>query len=123
MISGEEIEQFGDGESARDYTFVSDIVDGIVKSMEQASGFHIWNLGGSRTITLAELIQAIAEVFEVKPNIKKLPAQPGDVNRTWADIGLARRELNWEPKVSIRQGLELFREWYESHTVRDLGNK
>ena len=112
MHGGEDIEQYGDGESARDYTFVADIVEGIVRAMQRATGFHVWNLGGSRTITLAELIQAIAHVFDVEPKVNKLPQQPGDVNRTWADISLAKRELDWEPEVSLQQGLEQFRDWY-----------
>ena len=110
--AGEEIEQFGDGSSARDYTYVSDIVQGIVRALGKCSGYHVWNLGGSRTIALRELVERIARGLGVTPRVRVLPAQPGDVERTWADVSRAREDLDWEPAVGLDQGLERFLEWF-----------
>jgi len=112
LASGGEVEQYGDGSSARDYTYVDDIVEGVVRSLDRCSGYHIWNLGGSHTITLAELVQAIADELGVAPRVRRLAMQPGDVDRTWADVGKARAELKWEPRVDLRAGLARFVEWY-----------
>ena len=108
----EEVEQFGDGSSARDYTYVSDIVEGIVRAAERVRGYKIWNLGGSQTTTLAELVRKIAAGLGVAPRVRELPQQPGDVDRTWADIALARRDLDWAPRVDIDTGLGLFLDWF-----------
>jgi UDP-glucuronate 4-epimerase len=112
LAAGEEIEQYGDGSSARDYTYVADIVEGIVRAMTRATGYHVWNLGGSRTIALAELVGKIAERLAVPARVRELPVQPGDVDRTWADISLARRELDWSPEIDIDGGLDLFLAWF-----------
>jgi len=118
IAAGEEIEQYGDGSSARDSTFVADIVEGIVRAMERSTGYHVWNLGGSSTITLSELVHKIADKLGVEARIKQLPLQPGDVDRTWADITRATRELDWEPRVDIDRGLDLFLDWFRNGTVR-----
>lgn len=109
---GDAVPMFGDGSSARDYTYVEDIVDGIVRAVDHTTGYHIWNLGGSRTITLADLIATISRALGRRAEIERLPMQPGDVERTWADIGRARNELGWEPKVPIADGIGKFVEWY-----------
>ena len=123
MVRGETIEQYGDGLSARDYTYVSDIVDGVMRALERADGFHIWNLGGSQTIQLGKLIETIGHVFEVEAKVQRLPSQPGDVERTWADTALAKRELDWEPFVALEKGLQQFREWFETQTPLASGKK
>lgn len=112
ITSGESLDQYGDGSSARDYTYVSDIVDGIVKALDLTNHYHIWNLGGSRTVTLSELIDKIGLRVGRKPSIRRLDQQPGDVDRTWADIARAERELNWRPGIGIDEGLERFVDWY-----------
>lgn len=116
LAAGSEIEQYGDGSSARDYTYVSDIVDGIVRALDRASGYHIWNLGGSKTITLAELLQSIATKLSLPLRVKTLPMQPGDVDRTWADVSAASRELSWQPTIEIDRGLDLFLDWFKGRT-------
>lgn len=112
LSQGREVEQFGDGDSARDYTYISDIVEGILLALERCRRYHIWNLGGSKTISLAELVRKIAEGLGVEPRIRRLPMQPGDVQRTWADISRAKAELGWAPGVPFDRGLELFLEWF-----------
>jgi UDP-glucuronate 4-epimerase len=106
LADGAEIDQYGDGTSARDYTFVSDIVAGIVAILDRPSGYSIWNLGGSRTTTLADLVDKIAKGLDVEPRVRVLADQPGDVRRTYADVDKAKRELGWSPEVTIDQGLE-----------------
>jgi UDP-glucuronate 4-epimerase len=112
LAGGGEVEQYGDGTSARDYTYVSDIVEGILRAWERCRGFRVYNLGGSRTVTLAELLRKIAERLAVPPRVRILPAQPGDVERTWADVSRARDELGWEPGVDLDSGLDLFVDWF-----------
>ncbi len=110
--SGEAVQQFGDGSSARDYTYVDDIVEGILAAMERTRGYHIWNLGGSKTITLSSLIRRIAERLGKEPIIRVRPVQPGDVERTWADTTLAGAELGWKAQVGIEEGLDRFVAWF-----------
>jgi UDP-glucuronate 4-epimerase len=111
IASGEEIELYGDGSSARDYTYVDDIVAGIVRAMERCRGFRIWNLGGSRTTTLSELVDKLGRGLGARPRVRMLAARPGDVERTWADIARARAELDWEPTTDLDAGIARFLTW------------
>ena len=86
---------FGDGSTSRDYTYIDDILEGILKSMERLSGYQIINLGESQTIRLDRLIELIAQATRIKPNIERLPPQPGDVRRTYADISKANQLLGY----------------------------
>lgn len=116
MLSGEEIPMYGDGTTARDYTYVDDIVDGIIRScnyvQNNSNVYEIINLGNSSPVSLKEMIDTIAEVLNIKPKIKQLPMQPGDVNITYADISKAKALLGYEPKVEFREGIERFIKWY-----------
>ncbi|HKQ59909.1 MAG TPA: NAD-dependent epimerase/dehydratase family protein [Candidatus Polarisedimenticolaceae bacterium] len=112
LALGEEIEQFGDGRTTRDYTYISDIVEGILRALERCHGYHVWNLGGSRTISLAELVAKLAAGLGVTARVRQLPPQPGDVERTWADIGRAAVELDWSPQVDLERGLAAFLDWF-----------
>lgn len=121
---GRKIEQFGDGSSARDYTFISDIVEGIVRATGRCSTYHVWNLGGSRTVSLAGLVRAIADGLGIDARVEILPLQPGDVERTWADITRVERELDWSPRVTLEQGLERFIAWYRAQPRRvEIGRR
>ena len=112
--SGEPIPMFGDGGSARDYTWVDDIVDGIVRALETALPWEILNLGGSRTTTLARLIGLISEALGIDPKIEHLPDQPGDVPITSADVSRAGRVIGWRPETPIEEGIPRFVDWYRS---------
>jgi len=112
LAAGRAVELYGDGATARDYTYVSDIVDGIVRALDRCSGYHVWNLGGARTTRLDELVRQIAAGLGVPMHVTHRPAQPGDVERTWADVSRADVELDWRPGVTIDQGLELFLGWF-----------
>jgi UDP-glucuronate 4-epimerase len=113
---GREIPLFGDGTSRRDYTFYSDIMDGMEKSLERCQGYAIYNLGESRTIELRDLIGLIEEGIGKKANIKHLPDQPGDVPVTFADVSKAVRELDYAPKTPIEAGIRAFVDWYRETT-------
>lgn len=110
--AGDAVQQFGDGTSARDYTYVDDIVSGIVVAMKRTQSYHIWNLGGSETVSLSGLIRRIGERLGKEPRIVVQPVQPGDVDRTWADTTLAGEELGWKAEVDIEDGLDRFITWF-----------
>jgi UDP-glucuronate 4-epimerase len=109
---GKPVPLFGDGQSRRDYTYVDDIVDGLVATLELQPDFEILNLGGAETTALAELVRMLAAELEVEPRIDYLAAQPGDVPITYADVRKAGRLLGYAPKVPIREGLGRFVAWY-----------
>ncbi len=112
LARGRAVPLYGDGSSRRDYTFIDDIVDGVVAAMDLAPGFEIFNLGGAETTALADLVRWLAEELAVEPRIDYLPDQPGDVPITYADVSKAARLLGYSPKVPIREGLRRFVAWY-----------
>jgi UDP-glucuronate 4-epimerase len=112
LASGNRIPMFGDGSSRRDYTYIDDIVGGVVAALDARFGFEILNLGGAETTSLRDLIHWIAEELEVDPSIEYLPDQPGDVPLTNADVSKARRLLGYTPRTDIREGIKRFVEWY-----------
>lgn len=112
MLAGQPLPVFGDGTSSRDYTFVSDIVRGIVAALEADLTYEVVNLGNSAPVTLSELIATLESVMGCRAEIERLPDQPGDVPRTYASTAKALRLLDWQPQVSLRDGLERFVEWY-----------
>jgi len=112
IFRDEEISMYGDGSSERDYTYITDIIDGICRSIESCSAYHIYNLGESKTIKLRDLINLIARNLDKVPKIKRLPWQPGDVPITYADISHPRNEIGYSPKVGIEEGVKKFVQWY-----------
>jgi UDP-glucuronate 4-epimerase len=115
MSEGKSIPMFGDGESARDYTFIADIVSGVLAAADRCAGYEIYNLGNSQTIKLKDLIAKIGKVLGVEPRIDRLPDQPGDVPLTYADISKAQEKLGYAPKTSIDDGLAEFGRWFKGH--------
>ncbi|PIE22201.1 MAG: epimerase [Planctomycetota bacterium] len=116
--NGEPVPLFGDGSSSRDYTFVSDIVQGILAALDRTGGFHIYNLGGAQTTSLKELVDGVATALGKDARLDWQPFQPGDVLCTFADVELAGRELGYQPQVSISEGLGRFVEWYRAARSR-----
>ncbi len=108
------ITMYGDGTTQRDYTFFSDIIDGVISILDKPFGFEIINLGGSHPVQLKRLIELIEQELGKRAHINKLPEQPGDVQRTYADIKKAEHFLHYNPKISIEQGIRLFIAWYKS---------
>lgn len=116
ILAGKPITMYGDGSTSRDYTYVGDTVQGILGAIGfNASGFEIINLGNNYTVTLKELIEAIEDLTGRKAVIERLPDQPGDVPRTYADISKAKQLLGYEPKVQLKEGLEHFYKWFSEH--------
>ncbi len=109
------ITMYGDGTTERDYTYFSDIIDGVTSVLDKQFNFEIINLGDSKPVQLARLISLIEQELGKKAHIKRLPEQPGDVQRTYADIRKATHFLKYQPKVPIEQGVRLFIAWYQEH--------
>lgn len=112
--SGEPIPLYGDGSSGRDYTYISDVVDGIISALNRKFDFEIFNLGNSETTRLSRLVAMIEENLGKKANIERLPAQAGDVPTTCADVSKAQRLLDYRPKVGIEEGIQEFIRWYKT---------
>jgi UDP-glucuronate 4-epimerase len=117
---GEPVPLFGDGKSRRDYTFVSDVVDGIIRAIDRCNCHYIYNLGNSEPVELRHLVDAIASALGKTPVIEHLPQQPGDVRQTYADISRAVNELGYSPKTSISEGLARYIAWYRSTGCRQV---
>jgi UDP-glucuronate 4-epimerase len=113
ILNDRPITLFGDGTTARDYTFIGDIVDGLVASIERAPdlGYEILNLGGGQTISLRALVEKIESIADKKACIEWQGDQPGDVKLTSADISRAREKLGYNPQTSIDEGLRATIEW------------
>lgn len=109
---GQPIERFGDGSTERDYTYVDDIVAGVVRAVERVEGFEVINIGGSQTTPLARLIELIETTLGKSARIVEKPLPPGDVQRTWADTGKAGRLLDFHARVPLEEGLRRFVRWY-----------
>ncbi|MFO0909595.1 MAG: SDR family NAD(P)-dependent oxidoreductase [Isosphaeraceae bacterium] len=111
---GEPVPMFGDGSTRRDYTFVDDIVDGVLRAMDRCTGHHLYNLGNSDPVDLRTMIDSIAEALGRPAKIRQLPEQPGDVRQTYADITRARTELGYEPATPFSEGLRRFVTWFRA---------
>ena len=108
---GKSVPMFGDGSTRRDYTYVGDIVDGVVRAIDRCSSHRIYNLGNSSPIPLRDMIAAIGEALGKTPIIERFPEQPGDVRQTYADISRASAELGYAPRTTFREGLARYVEW------------
>lgn len=112
MLQGEEIVLFGDGSSARDYTYVDDIIRGVIAAIEyEGDKYEIFNLGNSSPVRLKDLVAAIEKVLGVEAKIRRTGDQPGDVPITYADITRSKEKLGYNPSVSLEEGLEIFVQW------------
>ncbi|MGA2595858.1 MAG: NAD-dependent epimerase/dehydratase family protein [Bryobacteraceae bacterium] len=112
MLERKPVPLYGDGTTSRDYTYVSDVIRGIRASIQLRARFEIINLGGGSPVLACDLIRAIAKVLGVSPALEMLPPQPGDVDRTCADVAKAKSLLGFAPEVSLMSGLALFHKWY-----------
>lgn len=112
--SGEAIPMFGNGDTSRDYTFIDDIVAGVMSSMERIPehGYRIWNLGGSDPVRLDEMIATVARVVGRKAELRHESRQMGDVERTFADLTRSRAELDYEPRTKFEDGVRRQWEWW-----------
>jgi len=113
LASGQEIEVFGDGEQARDFTYITDAVDGTIKAATANVAGQVINLGGGSRVTINQVLGALEEISGIKARKRNLPATPGDPKHAVASINLARERLGWEPRVSFREGLTRQWEWFQ----------
>jgi UDP-glucuronate 4-epimerase len=117
LINGEEIPFYGDGTTERDYTFIDDIIEGVVKALQWVQAgqglYEIFNLGESRTVNLKEMVTTLEKVIGKKAKLKVLPMQPGDVQRTYADITKAQKILGYQPTTAFEDGIKQFIQWYK----------
>ena len=111
---GKKVPIFGDGNSQRDYTYISDIIDGLCSAIEYCQGYEIYNLGDSRTVELKEVIQHIENLLDKKARLDFKPFQAGDVWITYADISKAKAQLKYQPKIMFEKGMQNFIDWYKS---------
>jgi len=118
LARGEAVPRYGDGSSARDYTYIDDIVAGTLAALDAAAPFEIVNLGGSRTTTLQQLIRLIADALGAEARVQELPPQPGDVPITFADVSKAKKLWGWKPQVPIEEGIRRFVEWFRTSRLR-----
>jgi UDP-glucose 4-epimerase len=112
LTAGEDIEVFGDGEQTREFTYVSDAVEGTVKASTADVVGQVFNLGGGSRVTVNQVLATLEEISGIKVRRQNLPAAPGDPRHTGASINLARERLGWEPRVSLREGLAKQWKWF-----------
>ena len=122
ILSGAAIDVFNHGRHARDFTYVDDIVNGVIGAVDRpltglnkADHFRIYNLGNNRPVTLLDFITALERVIGKKAKLNRRPMQPGDMAETCADIDSARAELGFNPNTGIEQGLAKFVAWYRAY--------
>jgi len=115
IAQNKSIPVFGDGSTSRDYTYIDDILDGILKSIERVKGYEIINLGESKTIPLKDLVGSIEKIVGKEIKKEHLPMQPGDVTKTWANVDDLIRDYDYQPNTSIEKGVREFVAWYLSY--------
>lgn len=109
--AGEPVPFFGDGTTSRDYTFISDTVEGILAALDRPDGYQVYNLGRSNPVSLTEMVETIERVVGKRANLHRLPDQPGDVRTTYADVSKARERLGYAPQVEFEEGIRRFVQW------------
>ena len=121
IANDHEVPVFGDGSTRRDFTFVDDIVSGVLAALDRPHGYRIYNLGTTATTTIRDLVGSIADILGARARISFEAAQPGDVPITFADISRAQRELDFHPQTTLDVGLERFVDWYrDTNAVRAI---
>lgn len=118
MARGQAIPVYGDGGSARDYTYIDDIAQGVLASLDRCEGYEIYNLGESHTTRLDDLVRKLADALGYELRVRREPDQPGDVPITFADITKAREKLGYAPHTLIDEGLTRFAEWFHREGVK-----
>ena len=122
MLRNEPIPFYGDGSSGRDYTYVDDIIDGVVAALHNVFPHKVINLGGNHPVLLRDMIATVEQVLGVTAERIMLPPQPGDVPRTYADIHRAEQLLGFAPKITFSEGVGRFVEWYKREMLADVSS-
>lgn len=111
---GKDIVLYGEGRYSRDYTYIDDIIEGVIAAMKRRAGYDLFNLGGSRTTSGSDLVRLIEQQMGRKAKVVLQPGRPGEVERTYADVALSRRELGYAPRISLEEGIARTMEWYRA---------
>lgn len=111
-FAGEPVDIYGNGELSRDFTYIDDVVDGVVRALEKRLPWAVLNLGRGRAEPLMHMVELVERTTGKTIEKRFIDMQPGDVKQTWADISLAREILGWEPRVNLDEGIQKFVEWY-----------
>jgi UDP-glucuronate 4-epimerase len=114
ILNGQPIPFYGDGNTSRDYTYIDDIIDGILGAINNLEGYQIINLGESRIISLSKMVSTLEQCLGKKALLQKLPLQPGDVEKTYADISKAKKLLGYNPRYSFEEGIKNFYNWLDT---------
>ncbi len=115
ILAGKPIKVFNEGNMKRDFTYIDDIVDGIIAAIVHPNGFQIYNLGKGTSVPLMDFIHVIEDTIGTKAELDLQPMQPGDVAETWADITKAERELGYVPRTTVEEGVPKFVAWYQEY--------
>jgi UDP-glucuronate 4-epimerase len=113
MRRGEPIQVFGDGSSLRDFTYVDDLVDGLVRALDCDLSFAILNFGAGRQVSVIDVVKLLEDQLGTTAKIEWRPRQTGDVSRTWADVSAARDALGYAPRVPFEEGIARFVRWLD----------
>ncbi len=113
MQNGEPVPILGDGSAVRDFTYVDDLVSGLVAALDRHEGYAVMNFGAGRMVSVLDVVRELERALGVSAKIEFLPAQTGDVSRTWADISLAKRALGYAPRISLEEGIARFVAWWK----------
>jgi UDP-glucuronate 4-epimerase len=117
IVNHKNVPLYGDGSTERDYTYIDDVIEGILKSLDYLMSHHkiyeILNLGNSKTISISKIVNLIEEEIGIKANIIQLPRQPGDVDITLANISKANKLIGYSPRIEFQTGIKKFIEWYK----------
>lgn len=113
ILEGQTITRFGDGSTSRDYTYIDDIVEGIIAAVNKPFAYEIINLGNNQPVKLNDFIKIVEKITKKKAKIIEKPRHPADVPKTYADITKAQRLLNWHPKIDLETGMRRFIDWYK----------
>jgi UDP-glucuronate 4-epimerase len=117
VLTGQPIKKFGAGSSSRDYTYIDDIIGGIVAALQQPFDYEIINLGNNQAVSLNEFIATLERITGQTVKLEQLPPQPGDVDHTLADIRKAQRLLGYAPHTSLTDGLARFVQWFHANRL------
>lgn len=112
VLEGKTITRFGDGSTSRDYTYIEDIVEGIIKAIDHPLAYEIINLGNNQPVKLNDFISVVEKITKKKAKIMEQPRHPADVKQTYADIKKAKQLLNWQPKTDLETGMRRFIKWF-----------
>jgi UDP-glucuronate 4-epimerase len=111
MVRRESVPVYGDGSALRDYTYVGDVVDGVVRAIDRGHGYSILNFGSGREISVIQFARQLEKAVGVEADFDFQPRQPGDVSRTWADISAAREAIGYAPQTTFEEGIDQFVRW------------